>query len=415
MEQQKVSDLKKTLAKWLTRPMRYYLDTCTRCGLCYNSCHVFQGISKKEYTPVGRAEVVRKLYKKYYTLAGYISKYLGDSVKFNDAVMNDLYDAAWSCTGCRRCVVNCPFGIDTGLIMQAAKNLLIENGNAPEDIIMLADAAVEKGKSIDLFKDGYKQVIHDLEKQVQSRLNLSSPDNLIPMEKQNANVLYAGLAGAHTIVNPAIIFNAAKEDWALSLFEAVNFGFFAGDPEKTNIIARRIIDEAIALNVKELVIVECGTAFKIMRYLMGELPFKVLSIVEKIHQYMSEGRIILKDGAITKPVTYHDPCQLGRNAGIYDEPREVICKIAKNFNEMTPEREDNWCCGGGGGLSALENDDFKIKSGKAKKDQIVNTKAEIVVSACENCVTQLKMIKSGYNLDIEVKYFTELVCENLVI
>ncbi len=395
--------------------MRYYMDTCTRCGLCYDTCHAYNGIPKKEYSPVGRAEVVRKLYKKYTRLSGFLFPYWGDATKFDEAIMNEVYEAAWSCTGCRRCMVNCPFGIDTGLIMSVAKHLLIQNGTAPEELVMLADAAVEKGKSIDQFKDGFKQVIHDLEKEVQEKLNLPSSEGLIPMEKQNANILYAGLAGAHTIVNPAIIFNAAKENWTLSFFEAVNFGFFAGDPDKADFIARRIINEAIALKVKELVIVECGTAFRIMRALMGKLPFKVSSIVEVIHRYMKEGRIKLKKDNVAVPVTYHDPCQLGRNAGIYEEPREVIRAVASDYREMSPTKMHNWCCGGGGGLIALDNEEFRIKSAKPKKEQIEKTGAKIVVTACENCASQLKVIDSGYGLGVEVKYLTALVSENLVV
>jgi Fe-S oxidoreductase len=415
MEKEKISQLKKTIKSRLNRPMRYYMDTCTRCGLCYDTCHAFNGIPKKEYSPVGRAEVVRKLYKKYTRLSGFLLPYWGDATSFDDTVMNQVYEAAWSCTGCRRCMVNCPFGIDTGQIMGVAKQLLIENGTAPEELVMLADAAVEKGKSIDEFKDGYRQVIYDLEKEVQKKLNLSSPEGLIPMEKKDATILYVGLAGAHSIVNPAIIFNAAKENWSLSYFEAVNFGFFAGDPEKAEFIAQRIIKEAVSLNVKEVVIVECGTAFRILRALMGKLPFKVSSIVEVIHRYMSEGRIKLKEKSVTAPVTYHDPCQLGRNGGVYDEPRDIIQKLVTDYREMSPTREQNWCCGGGGGLVALDNEDFRIKTGKPKKEQIVNTGAKIVVTACENCVSQLQTIKSGYGLDVEVKYLTELVCENIIV
>jgi Fe-S oxidoreductase len=82
---------------------------------------------------------------------------------------------------------------------------------------------------------------------------------------------------------------------------------------------------------------------------------------------------------------------------------------------MSPTKEQNWCCGGGGGLVALDNEDFRIKTGKPKKEQIVATGAKIVVTACENCVSQLNTIKSGYGLDVEVKYLTELVCENLAV
>ncbi|MCU0821212.1 MAG: (Fe-S)-binding protein [Spirochaetes bacterium] len=415
MDNEKIKVFRDAVKGRLSKPMRYYLDICTRCGLCYDSCHVFQGIPRKEYSPVGRAEVVRKIYKKYFTAAGKILPYWGDAKKFDNTAMDELLDAAFSCTGCRRCTMFCPFGIDMPFILGIAKVILLENGTAPEELDMLADSAIAKGESIDEIKEGYKSVIADLEKKVQEKLGAGASEGLIPLEKKNAEILYVGLAGAHSIVLPAVIFNAAKENWTLSYFEAVNFGAFVGDPERMEIIAQRIIKEAIALNVKEVVIVECGTAYRLMKFLMGKLPFKVSSIIEVIHRYIKEGRIKLKQGSVAGPLTYHDPCQLGRNVGVFDQPREILAIICKDYREMSPTREYNWCCGGGGGLMALDNEQFRIKSGKPKKEQIEATGAKIVASACENCVSQLDTIKNGYNLDVEIKYMTELVADNLVL
>lgn len=415
MEKEKITELKKLIRSRLNRPMRYYLDLCTRCGLCYDTCHVYNGIPKREYSPVGRAEVVRRIVKKHFRPSGYFLPYWGDATALDDTIMDAVYEAAFSCTGCRRCMVYCPFGIDMPHILSIAKLLLIGNETAPEELVMLAEAAVEKGKSIDLFKDGFREVIVDLEKEVQKKLNLDHSEGLIPMDKRDADILYVGLSGAHSIVHPAVIFNAAKANWTLSFFEAVNFGAFLGDPEKMEFIANRAIKEAIELNVKEVVIVECGTAYRIMRFMMGKQPFRVSSIVEVIDRYISEGRIRLREKAIQEAVTYHDPCQLGRNAGIYDQPRGILKLLCSDYREMSPTREYNWCCGGGGGLVALDNEDFRIRSGKPKRDQIVATGARIVASACENCIMQLGTIQSGYGLDIEVKFITELVTENMII
>ncbi|HDP81408.1 MAG TPA: (Fe-S)-binding protein [Spirochaetes bacterium] len=402
-----------TIKKRLNKPMRYYLDLCTRCGLCYDTCHVYYGIPKKEFSPVNRAETVRKVFKKYFRPSGSLLPYWGDAEKFSDRVMDELCEAAFSCTGCRRCMVYCPFGIDTPHVLSIAKTLLLENETTPEELVMLADAAVEKGKSIQDFKEGYREVVRDLEEEVRKRLGRGSAEGLIPMEKKNADVLFVGLSGAHSIVHPAVVFNAAGENWTLSYFEAVNFGAFAGDPEKTRFIADRVINEARELGVKEVVIVECGTAYRIPKYMLGPLPFKVTSIVEKIHQYVKEGKLKINEKAIIEAVTYHDPCQLGRNAGVFEEPRELLGMLCGDYREMSPTREYNWCCGGGGGLVALDNEEFRIKSGKAKKDQIDRTGAKIVVTACENCVLQLNTIRDGYGLDIEVRSLTELVAENL--
>ena len=188
---------------------------------------------------------------------------------------------------------------------------------------------------------------------------------------------------------------------------------FLGDPEKMQFIANRVVNEAKALGVKEVVIVECGTAYRIPKFLIGPLPFKVSSIVEVIHRYIREGKIKVKEKSIADALTYHDPCQLGRNGGVYEEPREILNMLATDYREMTPNREFNWCCGGGGGLQALDNEQFRIKSSKPKRDQIVATGAKIVVSACENCISQLDTIKAGYGLDVSVKSLTELVVENL--
>lgn len=415
MEQENIQELKAAIASRLNRPMRWYLDLCTRCGLCYDTCHAYYGIPKREYSPVGRAEVVRKIYKKYFRPSGRFFPSWGEAAAIDEHVMDEVREAAFSCTGCRRCMMYCPFGIDMPYILSIAKLLLITNGTAPEELVMLADSAVEKGKSMDEFKEGYRSVIADLQNEVKERLSLPSAEGLIPMEKKGAHVLYVGLAGAHSIVHPAVIFNAAKEDWTLSYFEAVNFGYFAGDPEKTQFIANRIINEAVQLGVREVVIVECGTAYRIPRFLMGPLPFKVTSIVEKIHQYLKAGRIRIRQGGIAGPLTYHDPCQLGRNGGVYEEPREILKMLTGDFREMSPTREFNWCCGGGGGLVALDNEEFRIRTGKAKRDQIVATGAGVVVSACENCILQLNTIKSGYDMNIEVRSLTELVSEHLLI
>jgi len=413
MEKEKTAAFKKVIKSRLNRNMRYYLDLCTRCGLCYDTCHVYQGIPKKEYSPVNRAEVVRKIFKKYFRPSGFFLPGWGDASAIDDHVLDELHEAAFSCTGCRRCMMYCPFGIDIPYILSIAKGILLENGTAPEELVMLADGAVEKGKSIDMFREGFTEVIRDLEKEVQARIGRDTPDGLIPLEKKDADILYVGLSGAHSIVHPAVIFNTAGDSWTLSYFEGVNFGAFAGDPEKTRLIAQRVIDEALRLNVKEVVMVECGTAYRIMKFLMGDLPFRVTSIVELIHRHISGGRIRIREGAVTAPLTYHDPCQLGRNGGVYDEPREILRLLCTDFREMSPTREYNWCCGGGGGLIALDNEEFRIKSGKPKRDQIVAAGAEIVVSACENCIMQLGTIVTGYSLDVEVWSLTELVAENL--
>jgi len=394
--------------------MRYYLDVCTRCGICRDACFAYASVPKAEYTPVWRAEVVRKIYKRYFKWTGKLFPFLGESKEINDETMKQLYDAAYTCTGCRRCMMYCPFGIDTQAIQSIAKLLLIGNESAPEELSMLADASIEKGKQLELYKASFVQAIKNLEKQVISKWKGES-DQVIPLDVEGANILYVALAGAHSIIPTASILNAARENWTLSFFEAVNFGAFVGDPIKTQMIAKRIINEAIRLKVKEVTICECGTAFRVMKHLVGEQPFKVSHVAEVMARYLKEDRIKVERDRIKGLITYHDPCQSTRNSGVIEEPRYVLQQLTSNFAEMTPNREYNLCCGGGGGLVALENEPFREETGKAKVNQIRETGATIVATGCENCHTQLKFLSERYKTGVKVEFLTNLVANSLVL
>ncbi len=224
-------------------------------------------------------------------MRGKIWPSVGESKELTDIALEDLSEAAYSCTGCRRCMVYCPFGIDTQMLMSIAKLLLIGANAEPEILTMLADMSIEKGKSIELFKGGFQNGIKNLENEVVKKWKAEAGDTVIPVDVEGADLLYVALAGAHSIIPAAAIFNAAGENWTLSFFEAVNFGAFVGDPTKTKLILERIINEALRLKVKEVCICECGTAFRVMKQISGSQPFKVTSITEVHDRYLREGRI----------------------------------------------------------------------------------------------------------------------------
>ncbi|HEY9054413.1 MAG TPA: (Fe-S)-binding protein, partial [Rectinemataceae bacterium] len=137
--------LKKLFETKLNAAMRLYLDTCARCGLCVDACHVYASMPDTKYTPVGRAEVIRKLFKRYFKLQGKFAPWLGETLTMNEIGMDKAYEAAFSCTGCRRCVEFCPFGIDTQQIMSIAKLLLIGVEKQPQLLSMLSDMSIAKG------------------------------------------------------------------------------------------------------------------------------------------------------------------------------------------------------------------------------------------------------------------------------
>jgi Fe-S oxidoreductase len=416
MDQKTRDDLLSLFQSKLNEAMRFYLETCTRCGVCTEACHVYASMGQVKYIAAYRAEIVRRIYKKYFKGRGKLWPSVGEAKELTEMAVEELYEAAYSCTGCRRCMVYCPFGIDTQMIMSIAKLLLIGAHAEPEILTLLADTSVEKGKSMDLFKAGFLEGIKRLEAEVVQKWQSEAGQTAIPVDVEGADLLYVALAGAHSIIPAAAIFNAAGENWTLSFFEAVNFGAFVGDPTKTKLILDRIVNEANRLKVKEVCVCECGTAYRVMKQLSGQQPFKVTSITAVHARYLREGRIKLDKTKLKGAITYHDPCQIARNGGVMAEPRYILQHLSDDFREMTADPRYNWCCGGGGGLVALgeETLDFRMKSARVKVDQVKATGAAILATACENCHTQLSNLNDHYKMGLEVKFLSSMIADALV-
>jgi Fe-S oxidoreductase len=404
----------KTLEAQLNQPLETALEACARCGVCAEACHYYRAEPRLEHIPAYRAERLRSVYRYEHDFLSRIFPAWTGAKKLDEGTLAQLSEIAFSqCTLCRRCTVNCPLGVDTPLMMRAVRAMATASGTAPEILVMLADAAIEKGKDPSFYKEMFLEQIAEME--VQLRQMTGDADATIPVDKVGAKILYVPLAGAHTILPPAVVFNAAKADWTLSIFEAANYGVFLADTNRAKEVAKRVVDEANRLGVEEIVIAECGHAFSSYRWdapnwFGDQYNFKVRSLVEVLAEYIAEGKISVDPNVISASVTYHDSCNLGRNGGVLEEPRYVIKSMVKDFREMTPNKDASICCGGGGGIVALaEHADRRIAAGKPKADQIKQTGAKVVVAACENCRLQLADLNDAYGLDIQITALTDLV------
>ena len=300
MDKKTREDLLKLFQSKLDEAMRLYLEQCTRCGICTEACHAYASMGQIKYIAAYRHEIVRRIYKRYFKGRGKVWPSVGEAKELSEMALDELYEAAYSCTGCRRCMLYCPFGIDTQMLMSIAKLLLIGAHAEPEILTLLADTSIEKGRSLDMFKESFLAGIKKLEDEVIKKWRIEAGETAIPIDVEGADLLYVALAGAHSIIPAAAVFNAAGEKWTLSFFEAVNFGAFVGDPTKTKLILDRIIKEAKRLKVKEVCICECGTAYRIMKHLSGKQPFEVSAITEAHARYLREGRIKLDKSKFKK-------------------------------------------------------------------------------------------------------------------
>jgi len=402
------------LRRQINQPLAAALEVCARCGLCAEACHYYVADPRPEHVPAARAEQLRRAYRAEHDLFGKIAPGWVGAQPLTEEGLAALAETAFTrCTLCHRCTINCPMGVDTPLLMSAVRAMATASGHAPEILDMLADAAIEKGRHPEAYLDFFLDGMRDVETELQ-RLT-GDPQARIPVQKQGAKMLYVALAGAHTVLPVAAIFETVGEDWTLSIFEAANYAVFLNDTPRAKEIAGRIVAEAKALGVQDIVISECGHAYQAMRWQApnwfgDEFTFRVRSIVEVIAEYIRDGRLQLDPTANPEPITYHDPCNLARKGGVIEEPRQVLRAVAADFRELTPNREEAYCCGGGSGLVALpEYEEIRLRAGKPKVEQIRRSGAAWVAAACENCRLQLGDLNTHYAAGYQVVALADLV------
>ncbi len=114
--------MRERLAKF--RSFRLFMDVCVRCGACADKCHFYLGSGDPKNMPVLRAELLRSIYRRYFTPAGRIFRGLAGGRELTEDVIKELYYYFYQCTECRRCSVFCPFGIDTAEVTMIARELL---------------------------------------------------------------------------------------------------------------------------------------------------------------------------------------------------------------------------------------------------------------------------------------------------
>jgi Fe-S oxidoreductase len=226
---------------------------------------------------------------------------------------------------------------------------------------------------------------------------------------------------------PAIakILNKAGEKWTLSRAgrEVVNFGFYEGNEARTKLFMRRVFDAAKELGVKRIMVTECGHAYDALRWNaanMMDVPagIEVVHIAGLIGEYVRNGRIKLKPGAYDNDgtITFHDACKIQRRGGHINEPREVLNILAPNaFKEMTPNKEQAICCGGGGGVIAIkEADPLRYAVFELKMEQIKKVGAKTVAMTCSNCRLQFTDCVQHFNFDVKVAGLAQMVADALI-
>jgi Fe-S oxidoreductase len=387
-----IEGIKERLSKY--RSFHLFMDICVRCGACADKCHFFLGSADPKNMPVLRAELIRSVYRKYFTASGKILGGLAGARELTLDVLKEWWYYFFQCTECRRCSLFCPYGIDQAEITMMGRELLNLLGLNIDWIAGPVANCYMKGNHLGLEPHTFKSSIEFFCNDIEDITGIKIEP---PFNRKGAEILFVTPSGdafadpgTYTCMGYIMLFHELGLDYTWSTYasEGGNFGLFASN-EMAKRLNAKIYAEAKRLGVKWILGGECGHMWRVLNQYMdtwnGPADFleepvspitgtkfenakstKMVHIAEFTADLIKHGKLKLdpsrNDDLV---VTFHDSCNTARGMGIFEEPRYIIKSVCNHFHEM-PEstiRERTFCCGSGSGLNASEDMELRLRGG----------------------------------------------------
>jgi Fe-S oxidoreductase len=405
--------MKERLEKY--RSFRLFMDLCVRCGACADKCHFYLGSGDPKNMPVLRAELLRSVYRRYFTPSGKLLGKLAGARDLTEDVLKEWFYYFYQCTECRRCSVFCPFGIDTAEVTMVARELLNLVGCNINWVQEPAANCYRTGNHLGIQPHGFKDSIDFA---VDEIAELTGIHIDVPINKKGAEVLfivpsadYFGEPQYFTLLGYLMMLHTAGVDYTLSAYasEGGNFGLFSSHETMKRLNAK-MYAEARRLGVKWILGGECGHMWRVVHQYMDtmngpadflEVPIspvtgtrfenarstKMVHICEFTADLIHHGKLKLDPRRNDHwNVTFHDSCNPARGMGMYEEPRYIIRNVCEKFHEMPANtiREQTFCCGSGAGLGTDENFEMRMRGGlpRANAVRYVKEKFGVNLLAC---------------------------------
>ena len=414
------------------RSLKVYLDICVKCGACTDKCQFFLGSGDPKNMPAARADLMRQVYRRYFTLAGKIAPGLVGAKDMTREVLDDWFTYFHQCSQCRRCSVFCPYGIDTAEISMAAREIMDHIGRGQKYANEVVLKCHQIGNNLGIPEAAMRNTLEGLEEEIKDDTGV---DVRFPVNEAGAEILYVTpsadfFADPHVdgLIGCGKVFHQAGISWTTSSYasEAGNFGMFIGSYEHMQKVSMRVREAALELGVKRIVFGECGHAWRVAYSFLNTLagPWDFLDPNYPVPQHICEFTLDLmkRDALKLDPsandhmtVTYHDSCNPARAAGMggypggqFDIPREVIKRVCNKFVDMDPDtiREKTFCCGGGGGILTDEIMEVRVRGAKprmqALKQVMDNDGVTHMAAICAICKSQFTGVLPFYGLDAEM-------------
>jgi heterodisulfide reductase subunit D len=366
------------------------LYTCMQCGTCSSSCPTAHAM---DFTPRQLWQMMR----------------LG----MEEQVVNS--QTFWLCTVCKSCQVRCPRGISLTDVMVSLKEYAVQRGvNVPTGMLMLGETVQSK---YNISGDD------NLTRQIWSENLLEPPAGVKPRRRRAELVYFIGCVGSFYprvySIPQAVVqildrsgteFTTLGEDERCCGYPL----YVAGMRDSMKALAEHNVQRVRRVGARRVVFT-CPSCYYAWSHLYPEVVdvsgLELIHATELLAELLDDGK--LEMGPVEETVTYHDPCDLGRKSGVYDAPREVLARIpGLEFREMASSRENALCCGGGGDVEVSDPTVSTAVAGR-RLEQVVETGAKYVVSACQQCKRTLQEGARRNKIRVRAIDIAELVWQSL--
>ena len=320
----------------------------------------------------------------------------------------------WDCTTCKTCTIRCPRGLKPMDLVIGMRGTLVEEGHIPKTIIEAMENSYKHGNPWGKPKNKRTEWTKELPEDFKLK-DFSQGDR--------AEYLY--FVGCTASSDPriqqvakALAFNFQRAE--------VDFGILGNEEQCCGSEIRRmgesgLFEELVEKNIErfdhyqiERIVTSCPHGFNVLKNEYPQGKFEVLHTTQLLAKKVEEGKLSLKQ-EIKKVVTYHDPCFLGKQNSIFDEPRMLLNAIpGVTFKELDRSRERSLCCEGGGGRMWVESSsEAAERLAETRVKDAAELGAEIIATACPLCVLTLEdaVKTSGHEEKIRVMDVAELLAE----
>ena len=377
------------------------LWTCLNCfcGVCVRKCPAYGELQNEAVTARGLAQI-------------------GLAMLRGECGLAELSDELiYSCTGCRWCEFDCSLNtpafiqrtgtrktrVSGATVAEILRAMKVEDENVPEVVKNALNNVAYVGNPYGKSEAIKDEWVEGLGGKSGGESLLLYVGSMVPYEDRSTRMAEALITLLKTAnVQFSMIGGEEGDSGAFARYMGEEGLFMDSVERNTNLFKEKGVKQIICLSPHD---------YDVFRSYYNLDGVKIMHYTETLLELIKDGRIKLAK-PINKRVTYQDPCYLGRQHDIYDQPRDILQRISGlNLVEMVPNKQRAYCCGGGG--TGLWYDLPKVNMNQTRVDHAQEQDVHYLAVSCPICLQMLDDGVRSRNYDIVVKDIAQIVAEGL--